>query len=466
MATQLPFDMGAEQSSIDRQQMLAQALMKMAFSGQPQGQMVSGHYVAPSILSNLLPIGQALLSRKMSADADRAGADLSGKYNSKLAEGLQRYFSTREGTPGEPMGPEAPDGSMGAPVGAVAGDPRKAAIEALTSGMGPLQQVGQTDLAQIGRQGASMSQKDLLGLSGFDPQSRIAAALSGKVESLQPERKDQVVNNQIFSRSPEGAYKSVLDARDPKEQWSEPYPMAGADGRPDLYRKNLTTGKVEKIDNSANVRVNATPNITVNGQKAGMEAWSKEAAKTVSELATDARGAVKLLGSLNQLEASGQAGVFSGPTATPAVFITGLGKALGVPVDEGKLANSQAFNSASITAWQDLIKQAGGNRGVVKEEAERIAQIVPQLSQSPQGRKQILSYLREISQQVVKDARQSQQEYGKALQTDNPAAFTFGLGAAELPRETPTTAPAGSLSPAGQQPVMSLDEYIRSKQRR
>jgi hypothetical protein len=447
----LPTDFDIEQATIARKQKFAELLMANATKA-PQGEMVSGHYVKPGIMGAVNPLLSAFFGSMMQRRGDEQAKNVRERYDTALASGLENYMNTRSGKPAESMTAGQAgnvllnDQPLPQLAEAVKPDPRRAAVQAIASGLAPLRQIGLEDIKQLGKSN-DLTAKDILGLSGYDAKSRMAAAMGGGIEALAPELKEHVVNGQIVAGNPGEGYKSSGSFED---KWSEPFLLPGADGRPDLMRKNLTTGKVEKIDNAARVNVGGT-NVMVKGQKAGMEEWAKLAGKTVGELSETARGSVKLLGTLNQLESSGKAGVLSGPAASPAMFVSGLAKSLGVPVDEAKLANSQTFEAASISAWQDMIKAAGGNRGVVAEEAKKIAQMVPQLVQTQQGRQQVTAFLRQAAQQSISDARQAQAEYGKALTAEDPAHFTFGLSAAQIPREGALPAAPGATqrSPSG-----------------
>jgi len=76
----LPPEMQQESRDISRQQRLADMLQGQAFN-QPQGQMVSGRYVAPSFFQNVLPLAQAFAGNVVN---ERAGAK-----QVALAQGLR-----------------------------------------------------------------------------------------------------------------------------------------------------------------------------------------------------------------------------------------------------------------------------------------------------------------------------------------------------------------------------------------
>jgi len=251
----LPFDLTGSQEQLDRKRQLAEMLMQQARTPQ-QGQMVSGHYVSPGLLGAVSPIINALLAKKMQDEVQTSGAELRSKYNSMLADGMEKYFATREGASAVPMvGPLPADPTnpeMGQISGnlteAVAPDPRRAAIQALTSGIGPLQQLGQMDLQNIGK--SSLTPIELLKLAGegkFTPDSAKEAAVT-----LDPSR--------------------LKGSAKPQDSWTDPYILTGpdgrplsADGRPLLVRKNTRTNETIAMGSGQTI------NIDTQGNKAAIE---------------------------------------------------------------------------------------------------------------------------------------------------------------------------------------------------
>jgi hypothetical protein len=211
----------------------------------------------------------------------------------------------------------------------------------------------------------------------------------------------------------------------------------------DLYQKTATG--LKKLDNAPKITTNVT-NSPVLGQKAGVEAWSKGAADTVKELSDSARQSIKLKSQLNQMEALTAGGTAAGPLADAAVFLSGLAKQAGMNVDAAKLNNSQAFNSVATQAWAALMQQNGGARGLVKEESEKLAQSLPALAQTPEGRAQIIATLRQAADQNINDAKLASSQYAKALQSGNLEEFTYGLSSTQLPQSPAMPAAPGSVS--------------------
>lgn len=243
----LPFDLTGAQEQLDQKRQLAEMLMGRA-NTPAQGQMVSGHYVSPGLLGAVSPLINAFLAKKVQGDVRSGGEELRGKYNSMLSDGLEKYFATREGAPAVPLvGPMPADPSnpnMGQISGnlteEVAPDPRKAAIQALTSGVAPLQQLGQMDLQNIGKN--SLTPIEMLKLAGegkFTPESTVAAATA-----LDP-------------RQLKGAPKK-------EDNWTDPYEMR-IGGRPLLVRRNLKNNEVVAISGGQTI------NIDTQGNRAAIE---------------------------------------------------------------------------------------------------------------------------------------------------------------------------------------------------
>jgi hypothetical protein len=71
----IPPDLLMQQQQLNRQQKMAELLMAQGMQ-QPQGQMVSGRYVAPSVFQYLTPVFQAYAGQKLAKEGDKAMLDL------------------------------------------------------------------------------------------------------------------------------------------------------------------------------------------------------------------------------------------------------------------------------------------------------------------------------------------------------------------------------------------------------
>lgn len=186
---------------------------------------------------------------------------------------------------------------------------------------------------------------------------------------------------------------------------------------------------------SANVSIG---DIGDKGKKAGLEKMFELMATDVAKKGEAASSALQLKDSLAQLSALDEKGVVSGPAANPSQWLLGVGRALGIPVDEGKLANSQAYSAIAQEAVQRVIGANGGNRNVTKEEAALIAQMIPQLQSSPEARVKLTSILHNITDRSVERYRKSQENYNNAFKSQDPTGYDFSeVGAPSLPTLPP-----------------------------
>ena len=83
---------------IERQRKMAEILMQQGLQ-QPQGQMVSGHYVAPSWSQNLAGLANIAAGNYMQNQAEQKQMDLANALRGKQQEAVQNYFGALQGTP-------------------------------------------------------------------------------------------------------------------------------------------------------------------------------------------------------------------------------------------------------------------------------------------------------------------------------------------------------------------------------
>jgi len=119
-----------QQQQILRQQKMAEMLMQQGMQ-QPQGQMVSGRYVAPSIFQNLAGLANTYVGQKGIEKAEQAQIDLAKAIRNQEGVALADYMGQLQGKPAVPekvtelAGPYTTD--IPKPVATIAGRP---AIEA------------------------------------------------------------------------------------------------------------------------------------------------------------------------------------------------------------------------------------------------------------------------------------------------------------------------------------------------
>lgn len=94
----------AQQQQLNRQQQMAQMLMQQ--SAQPQGQMISGRYVAPSWAQSLVPLANIAASKYLGEKADTKAADLAKAIRAQEVADIGKYNQILKGTEAVPAKPE------------------------------------------------------------------------------------------------------------------------------------------------------------------------------------------------------------------------------------------------------------------------------------------------------------------------------------------------------------------------
>ena len=160
-------DFATQKEQIDRQRVLAEMLRKQALSNAPQGQMVSGRYVAPSWLEHAMQIAKAGLSARMQGEIDKSQS----AYNADVAAAtkdwqskLPQAIAATQGTAGAPAGfrDSAPNPEQGfvPAVEPQAGSPTKLAStgQILQHALAGMNIPGNEKAAQLYSQGALADQ--------------------------------------------------------------------------------------------------------------------------------------------------------------------------------------------------------------------------------------------------------------------------------------------------------------------
>lgn len=418
-ASGLPPEIAAQASALARRRALAEALMGRALA--PAQAPQSGGRMA-SVMSPLQPIAQVLtagLASKGLQETDTAGQVLGMSYKEMQNKAIAKYLMDRKK------------------------DPMSAAITAASSDFEPVRKLGIADFEAISK--GTITPKDLLGAEGASVPSRVKAATGGGVTALEAEPKYQAVADQLvevpretggkprtagyygpeYDKNPDGTTKIVQ--------------QAGADGKPEPYIRESRSGKLVKLDQAPKVTVTATAD--ARGPTAGAEKIFELAATTVSDLGKNARSATQMSESMNRLEALDRQGIYSNVTTGPTTWLTNLAQAAGLELSDAqvaKLGNTETFNSVSNEALQRLISQLGGNRNVTREEVEYLIKtIVPQARQSPQARKQIYDFVRNVAGRETARFHKANKALTEAITKRDPSLWQsqFADVFAPMPQE-------------------------------
>lgn len=99
----LPPELYEQQQQLNRQQQMAQMLMQQG-QQQPQGQMVSGRYVAPSFFQNIAPLVQGYVGTKLAEKGDKQALELAAKLRQRYGDELKEFRNLMQGR--EELAPE------------------------------------------------------------------------------------------------------------------------------------------------------------------------------------------------------------------------------------------------------------------------------------------------------------------------------------------------------------------------
>jgi hypothetical protein len=92
----LPPEILGQQQALNRQQQMAQMLMQQG-QQMPQGQMVSGRYVAPSFFQNILPLAQMYVGKQLAEKTDKQVAEEYKKLDAEKRAESERLAKALRG---------------------------------------------------------------------------------------------------------------------------------------------------------------------------------------------------------------------------------------------------------------------------------------------------------------------------------------------------------------------------------
>lgn len=361
----VPGDFNLQQESIKRRRELLDAMVQRTKPS--EGQMVSGHYVAPSALDGIANLAATYGQISGNKNLDQEQADSKQAYQEGLGGAVQDYLKTREGYMETPQGP-MPDGSA-MPEVKVKGDPRKALVDAITSQYAPMQQLGMAELTSSGKQ--TMTPKDIFALAGegkYDPKSVQAAAQAMDVSLLKPMGKTHSVNGQLVTVGGETPAEVLGDYRDKFGDVGQ----VGYDsqGRPIMGQSNQATKEVKFAPGGG-----TTVNVDTGLKGAGAFAVksNESAVKKLEDsnaLATKAVGSYEAFNNAQKLIGDLPGGLAAQPINTAKRFLAMFG------ADDPTITSAEQVNQALKTAILDNAHIFGTGNGFTDKDREELARIV------------------------------------------------------------------------------------------
>jgi hypothetical protein len=171
----------AQQQQINRQQKMAEMLMQN--TQQPQGQMVSGRYVAPSFFQNILPLVNAYVGKGLLEQGDLKQQQLAEAIRNRNSQDLEKFINLSQGSKNyaPAVMPEIQRDDMGNVMPAVqnqigqAPNKQAAALLALRSYDPTLKQLGGSMLTQMTKE------PELVNVA---PGGSLVRNVNGKVENV------------------------------------------------------------------------------------------------------------------------------------------------------------------------------------------------------------------------------------------------------------------------------------------
>lgn len=415
-------------------------------------------------------IGQALAKVATAYLLAQGGEKLAGEetanreqYQGALQNELGQYLDKRDGS-GQMYLPGVPSVNQGTPNQTAAvpasvmpafksANPREAIVRAMTSQLPEMQAVGRADFAGLAKQ--QINPLDLLKLEGYDPKSKVVAALSGDASKLTGKREVHTAGDQIVDIT-QGRDPSVLfDAR---EKYGPDERVNG-----EVIQRALGTGKAHQVANRP-ASTNVSLNPTIKGEDAFASQLGKDVAGEIKVARDAALQGYNTKATLTQLRAMEEKGIFSGPTANVATVVSNFANTLGIPVDSAKLANTQAYQQQIAKKIADVLTAGGGvGRSMTDEDRKAFMESLPTLLLSPQGRQYVFNQMDRDANIAIQRHKSMQERLNSNPQyknwagmlTINPIDDAPGLGVAP---------PQGAAVNQGAAPqgAIPLDQYLQS----
>jgi hypothetical protein len=328
----LPPEVALEQQRLTRQQQLANALMQN--NQQPQGQMVSGRFVAPSFFQNLQPVANMLTGAYLSNKADERSQALAQQLRNRNQADIQNFMGA--------MTPTTTTTEMAGPYG-VSGAGQNIPMPTATQTQGP-------DYAKAFR----------IAYGSYDPALRAQAMEMLKTQKLGP---DETLNRMDFTTGqlvpiasgggslagPVKEAAQLLGINKPLEQWSAQELAAVNQKAVDLKRAG---SPVVNIPNFA--------------EKTFAGNLAENQAKKFDTLQTNAEKAPDVLRSVAESKAILKSGkFFSGSPANVQLEMAKMADALGLGGTDTKTkaANTQTLITNAAGSTLDSIAGSGLGAG-------------------------------------------------------------------------------------------------------
>lgn len=331
--------------ALERQKKLADLLQARALE-QPQGQMVSGRFVAPSLVQQLAPLANAYMGRKAGEDVESKQAKLAnlirGQNVAETKDILETMYGKQgvvgnlplEGTNQAIGSLEEPMGNYVAPQAAVTPDKMSALLKSLNAQSTGGQSLAPTILAQLNAKPAFHTVAPGASLLQETP-SGVKPVFTAPKETEQP---------------PEIKLALALDRTLPRD------PNTWTQKDADQAKQSVITYMREKRPVNINTNVNT-------GEKEYDKVFGNVVANQDAALKSSAENAPSVLESIKrQQDLLAKGDVITGFGANQRLDLARLGKQLGF-TDKNVVADTQQFYAGRAGSTLDSIKSSGLGAG-------------------------------------------------------------------------------------------------------
>jgi len=313
-----------EQQQLERSRKMAEMLQQQGMQDQ-QGQMVSGHYVAPAATQHLARLAAALGGSYMNQQNDQKQIDLADRTRQSGVDDMNSVMEALQGTPGDPGIPQPADNGVGPfvpPTAAQPGNKQEAMARALNSQSPMVQGIGAQLLAQ-----------QLKGSEGVNINGQLVDKFTG-----QPMGQRIAKEKEDFSMSP-GQVRYGADGRPIAEvkDFNKPF---NADGTPNAGYQSFEMGKSRAGASNVNNTVSiAGPENKYNG------VVGETLAKEGTDLVALAKQAPEVIRNAQAIRSALDNGAITGTGAEARLAVQKVMETAGL-VGAGKAANTQDLMSS------------------------------------------------------------------------------------------------------------------------
>jgi hypothetical protein len=386
-----------EQQQIERARQMAMALRQQA---QPQGQSVSGHYIAPSWTEQLASALSPWAADQADKRTDERQTALAEKLRTQGMQDIQDFTAAGQAQPARTIQPLTPNDDEGnampsVDVAAQAPDRQKQLAIALGSRNPMLQQAGGTLLTSmmpkapaydvVERFNDKTGAKEKVIIDKNNPSA--AAIPFGGTEAV----KGISVNGQIVDPTKIG--QTVAKQPDAPNAAKDLLLPDGKGG----YVPNSTL-----VDLKKQIAASGKTSVNVGVNNIGPKEFEKELgqldAKQLGKYRDSAEVAQSTIGTVQALRDAEKQGVYSGGGANAKLAVANIINGF-TGVEPKGLVGSQVYNAEASKLVLDRIKALGTNPS--NADREFIEKTVPQLATSATARTQMADYMEKKAQQQI-----------------------------------------------------------------